>query len=298
MPQYKIGQQLANNQGQVIEFNGTAWVPVQKQVSATRPEQLGINPVQQAQMNTLGTIEGGPEARTQQTEAIRAANEEAFAKQHPIKQILSGNPYMNVEKMEVPGYVLMGSPAAGTMKGIARLTIPRTSSAGAALEQIEKVAGKQIVDISGPEAVASRILELKEAGGFPPPVISAFIKRLNNSKKGPLTLKEARDFYKNATRLSIEETQRMKGEMGLRVKEFAATLDDSLTRASEKAAGMGAAYQAALREFYRASQIQRGVAATKQILGKEVVQGAARGAGLVGGAGGVYALLKQLGVIK
>jgi hypothetical protein len=140
------------------------------------------------------------------------------------------------------------------------------------------------VDVTGPGNVALEIEELWHQGGSMPKIIRDFLRRTTDPTKGPLTYQEARGFYQNATRLSVDEFNRLNPNAQRLIGRFTHELGQAVSQTTARA-GTLEKYQSFMREFHRAAQNQRRVAAIKKYATKTLPYGAA-------GAGAAYAFEK------
>lgn len=156
--------------------------------------------------------------------------------------------------------------------------IPSSTRAGANLNAVTSAIGKHTVDISDAGNTALRALELNQRAGFQlPSVIRRFLTRASNPDLGPITFEEARDMYSGATKLSIDESKAIKGQMKALVPEFAAKLGDALEETAARANRVEQ-YVQGLKEYSSAKNIEGAASElwtrAKQAAGAAVLAGA------------------------
>lgn len=145
-------------------------------------------------------------------------------------------------------------PAAASAVGRA-VGIPSFARAAEVFDQVTRAAGHLPIDVTAPGQSALDAQVLAQSGGHLPKVISDFLDRTTAPKQPPLTFSEARNFYSNASRLSMDEANRLTPVMQRAVNDFRAKLDASLTDAATKA-GQGDAYRAAMQEWRQAARMR------------------------------------------
>jgi len=324
---YKAGDKLRNPQtGQVIEFTGSAWVPVQSGGNRTPQQQAGLpDPTMQAEHRLQGIIEGGPEAAAQTRQASaqnllrsstavprgvgkgmgQTAVDVANLTNAGLRKLLPyGERYIpgraefeglkpqgTGEKVgyygEKAGEVLYGGAALGKA---ALGLLPNAKRAGQIFQSVESIIGKAPVDVRGPGEVAQKMFELQNQGGTRVKVVNDFLRRVTDPKKGPLTFEEARNFYSNATRLSANERMNLNPVAKFQVGRFVAELDASLKATATKA-GRGKQYIRAMQEYHKASMLGR----VRDVVikhGGKAAAAAVAGAGATAGGVAAYRALR------
>jgi hypothetical protein len=158
----------------------------------------------------------------------------------------------------LPDIALMATPAgelASAAKGVAGAVLPSAARAGAKFEQVMGAAKDVPVNVEPLGQVALRIMELAERGGTMPRAVSKLLLRITNPSKTPMNYKEARDFASNIGRLSVDEMNRLTPVMKRQVADLAAQLNKANAEAA-RAAGKGAEYKAAMREYANAMKMR------------------------------------------
>jgi len=131
-------------------------------------------------------------------------------------------------------------------EGISKL--PNAARAGQAFQTAKAAAGDVPIDVTAPGNTALKIQQMAESGGSQPKVIRDFVRRTTDPAKGPMTYSEARDFYSNASRLSVDETNRLTPAMKRQVGQFTRDLGKSVQGAADQA-GVGKEYSGAMKEY-------------------------------------------------
>lgn len=157
--------------------------------------------------------------------------------------------------------------------------LPNATRAGAKFEQVMGAAKDIPVDLSKAGDAALRITQLAEHGGTLPMAVRKFVAYATDPKKPAMTYKVARDFATNISRLSVDEMNRLTPVVKRQVAELAAELNKANAEAA-KAAGKGAEYKAAMREYANAMRMKEAVEfsmkhAKKAALGAAGLGGAA-----------------------
>jgi hypothetical protein len=184
--------------------------------------------------------------------------------------------------------------AEGTIRGVrARLPKARLATAGAGLDQVGQAAGHLPIDTSGPMKAAMDVRKAVQSGGADVKVVSDFLKRVNDPNLPPLTFNEAREFYKNASRLSGAEVSNLNENMRRYVTGFRNSLNDSLTNTAGKA-GVGDLYKQSLQGYRKGMQTRQTLQEMKDAAKKNVWKGIAGGLGLGGAYGLEHWLFSQL----
>jgi hypothetical protein len=142
--------------------------------------------------------------------------------------------------------------------------------------------------------LADALADIKDAvdtGSTLPPVINKFVNRIADLD-GPLTYKEARQFYHNISDLSASERMAAKGNDLRLIQQFKQALGETIANTAESAGKLDL-YQGAMRDFAKGMQMQDRIAAVKDVA-KKVAVPAAVAAGAGGGAVGVWKILQGL----
>jgi len=159
----------------------------------------------------------------------------------------------------------------------------KMAAAGASLEQVTQQAGHLPIDVQTPGHFAMEGDRLAKSGSSMPKVLNDFIKRVTDPKKPPLTFKEAREFYSNASALSVDEMNRLNPRMKRAVGNFRESLHQSLTQTADQV-GLGDFYQDAIQRYGKAAKWQGFYEDVKTAVKKDAWKWA-----LKGGLGGATA---------
>jgi hypothetical protein len=168
-----------------------------------------------------------------------------------------------------------GAPVA---KG-AYNAIPRAARAGEKFQQVSAAAKDVVVETKEIGDAALRIYQLSERGGSMPKAVRDLLKRVTDPAKPGMAYPEARDFASNISRLSADEMQRLTPVMKREVAQLSAALNKANAEAA-KAAGKGAEYKSAMREYAKAKQLSDAM----DVVIKRAKQAALPAAGLGGAA--------------
>lgn len=195
-----------------------------------------------------------------------------------------------------PGGVL-GHAAAGATVASAPLTlegllrggaavadrIPSFERAGAAFKDVSAAAGKVPVDLNEPAATAFRLMELRDSGNYMPRSVAKFLQEATDPSKPAMTYDRVRDFASTASRLSVDEYNRMTPNVQRLVGQFARQLNDAAGDAAGSV-GKQQAFEAAMQEWRSAAKLA-GMKQGARSLGAKMATGAAMGAAGAAGAG-------------
>lgn len=162
--------------------------------------------------------------------------------------------------------------------------LPRAERAAANFEKVMGAAKDIVVDVEPTGKHALRVLELSESGASLPKPVRDFLNRVTSPKKEPLTYKQSRDFASTLSKLSVDERNTMKPIVKREVAQMAAELSKANANAA-KAAGKGAEYKSAMREYAQAMQLRDAIDAAMKH-SKKAALGAA-------GLGGAYYLFNK-----
>jgi hypothetical protein len=215
------------------------------------------------------------------------------AAQQPVKNIIGkaagflvgGNQGIGTEKggmltNPVLGTIL-GTGPGGSAVAAAASKLPNADRAGVAINAIVQGSKDLKVPVFDATAEAARGKEMFQAGSknFPAPM-RKFLMRVMNPDNPPVTLEEARDFYKNATSLTAKEWSEFDKPMQRQLIQFTQALGKNIEDALNVAKpGEGGVLRAAMDEYHSAMQLKNmGVKALK-------AGGAAIGASALGAAG-------------
>jgi len=144
------------------------------------------------------------------------------------------------------------SPAAAGQ--VAEL-VPTAEKAGQKFASVMASAHDLPVNIAAPGDIALRARELAASGGSMPKVMRDFLTRATAPDSSPITYKEARDFYSNATRLSADEAQRLTPVMKRQAAMFTQALGKSLEDAAAHVGKLDE-YHQAMTEYHTAMRIR------------------------------------------
>ena len=173
--------------------------------------------------------------------------------------------------------MLGGAPAARQIAG----AIPSAVRAGEKFQDVMGAARNVVIDNAEAGDTALRIAQLAEHGGSMPMAVRKFINYSTDPNKPQMTYEVARDFASNISRLSVDEYKRMTPVVAREVAKLAAKLNQANAKAAQ-AAGKGAEYKSAMREYARAKRIEDAISTT--------LSGAKKALPIMG-AGGVGAWL-------
>lgn len=166
--------------------------------------------------------------------------------------------------------------------------LPSTEKAAGILENVAKAANHiELPHLNRPLSVAMKIQEIAKSGATMPKVVRNFLERA--SKPEPLTYKDARQFYENATRVSFDEASRLTPKAKYMLGQFTKALDTSIHEAA-KAVGMGDEYAKGMRAYHAAAKFKDFTSRVKT----KALPAAAKGLAYGAGAGAGYKLLTTL----
>jgi hypothetical protein len=182
-------------------------------------------------------------------------------------------------EMAVP----MGAAAKGVKTAVG--AIPRVARAGEKFQEVMGAAKNVPVDVTEVGDVALRISQLAERGGSMPLAVRKILNRMTDPAKAPMAYEEARDFASNISRLSANEFGRLTPAVAREVANLRVALNKANAVAAE-AAGKGAEYKAAMREYARAMKLRDAVSAA--------VSGAKKALPAATAAGAAYWLTREV----
>lgn len=160
--------------------------------------------------------------------------------------------------------------------------IPSAGRAGQAFQELKGAIGNHTVAVT--DKLADTLSEIKDAvdtGSSLPSVINKFVTRIADVDEGPLTYKEARQFYSNVSDLSASEKMAAKGKDLRLVNLFKYALGESISNTAQ-AAGRLEQYQGAMSEYAKSMRIADAMDKVKDIATKAAVTAGAGGAGYAG----------------
>lgn len=178
---------------------------------------------------------------------------------------------------------LMPAPEAAAGSGAIERALPSTERAGKVFQELKGAIGDHSVHMT--DRLANALADVKDAvdtGSTLPSVINKFVNRITSLEEGPLTYKEARQFYSNVSDLSASERMASKGNDLRLIQEFKHALGETISSTAENA-GRLQQYQGAMSEFASAKRMADRVDTAKNIAIKAIVPA-------VLGYGGVKAL--------
>lgn len=179
--------------------------------------------------------------------------------------------------------------AAGTAATSAVLSpltrwLASSKSVGAkALQAASQKAGNAPVEVS-PQTneIVDKIVQQGKLGGKIPKIITDFLDRVGPSTRqaaeaapGPLTYDEARILQSNASQLSVNEANDLKGQLKSLIPQFAKSFGRDVQSAAN-AAGAGPEHAIGMQEYAAASSRNR-------VLGKAAKAAVGSGAAAIGG---------------
>lgn len=157
--------------------------------------------------------------------------------------------------------------------------IPSAARAGQKFTQVAGAAKDIAIETKEVGDAALRIYQLSERGGSMPKAVRDLLKRVTDPSKAAMNYPESRDFASNISRLSANELQRLTPVLKREVAKLSAALNKANADAA-KAAGKGAEYKEAMREYAKAKQLEDAMA----IVIKKATRAALPAAGLGGAA--------------
>lgn len=180
-------------------------------------------------------------------------------------------------------------PGLAEGAGAIENAIPSAERAGQSFKELKGAIGNHTVPIT--DRIADTLAEIKEAsdtGSTLPSVINKFVTRIADVDEGPLTYKEARQFYSNVSDLSASERMATKLKDLRLVNLFKYALGDSIAQTTDNA-GRLEQYQNTMKEYAQAKKLGNAVDTAKSIATKAAITA---GAGATGYAG--YKVLRDL----
>jgi hypothetical protein len=197
---------------------------------------------------------------------------------------------INAKEAAKTGGEFMLAEGGGVLAGKALEAIPNAGRAGVEINKITAANKDLHVPVFDATAEAMRAKEIADAGATPVKVVSNFLRRVINPDRPPITLEDARDFYKNASAVTAKEWSEYSGPMKRQFAIFTKALGDNIEGALNTAkAGEGTALRSAMDTYHSAMALKAaGIKGLK-------AAGAALGASALGGAAySGYKLMKDL----
>ena len=178
-------------------------------------------------------------------------------------------------------------PGMAEGAGMAAEAIPSAERAGKTFKELQGAIGTHTVAMT--EKLSDALAEIKDAvdtGSNLPPVINKFVTRIANVEEGPLTYKEARQFYHNVSDLSASERMAAKGNDLRLINNFKHALGDTVAQTAQDAGRLDA-YRSAMSEFHNAKALSEKLDTVKKVAARYAIPA------LIGAGG--YAGLKTVG---
>ncbi len=229
-------------------------------------EGMGVDPshpVVGTIKNFLGSLRetGGRIKENPVAETLGAIGDVALSPVKALSNVLSSDT-TDEQKAQGAGQFLMSTPVAAAelaAPGLLKKALPSAAQAGTALDQIKTKVGNIPQDMTKASDIAARARELQLTGhGSMPSVATAVERRtVGPSALGapPVTYAEGFDMASAASEMSASEKMAMKGQMPAQVKRLAGALREANREVAESA-GLGAEYDAAIKEYHQAMQIK------------------------------------------
>ena len=149
----------------------------------------------------------------------------------------------------------MAIGGAPVVKGAVN-AIPRAARAGEKFQEVAGAAKDIAIETKEVGDAALRIYQLSERGGSMPKAVRDLLKRVTDPAKQAMAYPESRDFASNISRLSADEMQRLTPVVRREVAQLSAALNKANAQAAQ-AAGKGAEYKSAMREYARAMEMRK-----------------------------------------
>jgi len=167
--------------------------------------------------------------------------------------------------------------------------IPSTERAGQAFKELQGAIGNHTVAMT--DRLANSLADIKDAvdtGSTLPQVINKFVTRIADLDEGPLTYKEARQFYSNVSDLSASERMASKGKDLRLINEFRHALGETVGDTANSA-DLLSKYQGAMSEYSGAKRLEQMYENAKDVVKKAALP-------IALGAGGykLYGMLSDL----
>lgn len=150
------------------------------------------------------------------------------------------------------GLAMIGGPPVANA---AKDALPSAARAGANFEKVMGAAQDVPVDVGPAGEHALRIMDLSERGASFPKSVRDLLKRITDPAKPAMTYRESRDFASNLSSLSANEKMAIKPVVRREIAQLAADMNKANAEAA-KAAGRGAEYKSAMREYANAMELR------------------------------------------
>lgn len=178
----------------------------------------------------------------------------------------------------------------GIVEGLKQIGGISKIRAGGNIQAATQAAGAVPLNTEGVGQSGLRAMELQEAGGRMPRVVSMLMRRVTDPDQPDLTFAEARDYYSNLSRLSANEFGSLNPTMQRQVGAMRQALHEALTSAADTV-GAGDQYASGMSEYAKAGRAgQYWDKNLKPLLGS-LAKDALKGSAL---AGGGYEVWKRL----
>lgn len=250
-----------------------------------------VDLVQGATSNVVNRVNRNVQERSGEKERLlsgHATIDAAVPESEPVPYAMAapetfsgkvGEALPTVAEIAIPGGV-------GTRAAIN--AIPRVARAGEKFQEVMGAAKNIPVDVKEVGDVSLRIYQLAERGGALPMAVRKLLNRMTDPNKAPMLYEESRDFASNISRLSADDFGRLTPAVAREVANLRVAINQANLRAAQ-AAGKGAEYSAAMKEYAQAMRIRNVVNAA--IDGAKKSAPYATAAGLGGWLGQKFASL-------
>lgn len=155
------------------------------------------------------------------------------------------------------------------------------AKAGAGLNQVSQVVGKNPVDPNPAGAAALKVQENAQAGGTMPKVIRDYLARTTAPNAPPLDFDTARKFYSNAGDLSFAEKSRLSPKAKYSLDQFRVALGNSISDAAA-AGGQSEPFSEHMSNYASAMKNQARLDTAKEMGVNAIKQGLPWAAGIYG----------------
>lgn len=159
------------------------------------------------------------------------------------------------EAVEHPTATLATAAVPMAVSAAGKAVLPNMARAGEKFQKVMAATKKVPLETGATGQSVYRATELAERGGTMPKAVRDLFKRLTDPEKGDLNYEEARDFYRNISRLSADETKRLTPVMRRQVGQIRADLNSALEGAAAKTGNAGN-YKSAMKEYSRAARLR------------------------------------------
>ena len=272
--------------GEAIDYDALASQHGASPQEESQPQQ-GQPPANDVLTKTTGISARPPENWFQQKwnevkQGLAGAQEGAGLPQQPTAL---GNAAQFAGMLGTEAVQLGTGPGIAEGAGVLEKAIPNAERAGKTFQELKGAIGNHTVAMT--DRLADTLNEIKEAsdtGSTLPSVINKFATRIADLDKGPLTYKEARQFYSNVSDLSASEKMAAKGKDLRLLQLFKHALGDTISQTAESA-GRLQDYQNAMSEFAKSQRLKEGLSTAGKL---------ALGAGGLGGAYQTYRSIAEM----